>query len=129
MASERTKTYKRRIVIFKILSFISTILPLVVFIVMGFINGECGKSNKIFLSFTCLIAVMLTLINILYKYHLRSPMFILLLGIYKALNNVLTLIIIISIGIVLDEFIFTPAAKKAKEKWIINKEIDASNDT
>lgn len=128
MSSERTVSFKKKFIIFKLLSILVTIGPLIVFIIMGFLSGECGKADKVFLSFTCLVAVMLTLINMLYKYHLRSPMFILLLGIYKALDNVLALIIILSIGIILDEFIFNPAAKRAKDKLIINKEIDARNE-
>ena len=124
MSSERTVTYKRRYILFKMLSIIVTFTPLVVYIVKGFINNECGKTNKVFLSFTILVALIITLTNILYKYHLRSPIFIIILGIYKALNNILPLIIIMSIAIVLDEFIFAPAARSAKQKLIINKEID-----
>ena len=123
--SERTVSYRRKFIFFKLLSIIATIGPLLVYIVMGSFSGECGKTDKVFLSFTCLVAAMLTLINLLYKYHLRSPMFILLLGVYKTLHNILPLIIILAIGVVLDEFVFTPAYKRAKDKLVINKEIDA----
>ena len=123
--SERTVSYRRKFILFKVLSIAVTIVPLLIYLIMGFMSGECGKADKVFLSFTCLIAIMLTLINMLYKYHLRSPMFILLLGVYKALEHVLPLIIILSVGIILDEFIFTPAYKNAKNKLTINKEIDA----
>ena len=58
------------------------------------------------------------------KYHLRSPIFIMLIGIYYALNNVLTLMILVSIGIILDEFIIQPCLKKWKTQLIVNKEID-----
>lgn len=124
-SSERTASYRRKFIFFKTLSIAVTIVPLLIYLIMGFMNGECGKADKVFLSFTCLVAIMLTLINLLFKYHLRSPLFILLLGVYKALQNVLPLIMILSVGIVLDEFIFTPAYKNAKNKLVINKEIDA----
>jgi hypothetical protein len=119
-----TKKAKLKYVLCKIISILLTIMPLLVYIVIGFENGDIHKGQKVFLGFTCIMAIMLTMFNILFKYKLRSPLFILLLGIYYAINNILTLIIIICVGIVLDEFIFTPLAKKYKEKYTINKEID-----
>ena len=88
--SDATHKYKTRHIVFKILSIISTILPLVVYIIIGILNNTCGKINKIFLSFTVICAIILTIVNLLFKYKLRSPIFVLLLGIYVVLDNILT---------------------------------------
>lgn len=119
-----TKKAKAKYVFCKVMSILLTIMPLLVYIIIGFANGDIHKGQKVFLGFTCIMALMLTMFNILFKYKLRSPLFLLLLGIYYALDNILTLIIIICVGIVLDEFIFSPLAKRYKQKYTINKEID-----
>ena len=119
-----TKKYKRLKILFQILSFLVTVAPLIVYVIIGFTNDEIYTGKKVFLGFTLITAFILVLINVLFKFHLRSPLFIIILGIYFALNKILTLLIIISIGIVLDEFIFQPLIKKYREKYIINNEID-----
>ena len=119
-----TKKYKRLKNLFQILSFLVTVAPLIVYVIIGFANGDIHTNKKIFLGFTLITAFILVLINVLFKFHLRSPLFIIILGIYFALNKILNLLIIISIGTVLDEFIFQPLAKNYKQKYIINKEID-----
>ena len=110
--------------LFQILSFLVTVAPLIVYAIIGFANGDIHTNKKIFLGFTLIMAFILVLINVLFKFHLRSPLFIIILGIYFALNKILNLLIIISVGTVLDEFIFQPLTKTYKQKYIINKEID-----
>lgn len=123
-ASKKTKSEKFKYILCKVASFSLCIMPLLIYIVLGFLDGDIQKGEKVFLGFTCITALILTIVNLLMKYHLRSPMFLLMLGIYYAMNNVLTVFIIISAGVVLDEFIFSPLARKHKQKYIINKEID-----
>ena len=122
--SENTKKNKIKYVLCKLCSIMVTVIPLLVYVIIGISNGDIHKGQKVFLGFTCVMALLLTLFNILFKHRLRSPLFILLLGLHYALENILTLIVIICIGVVLDEFIFTPYAKKYKTKYIVNKEID-----
>lgn len=126
--SQRTVSFRNRYILFKLLSLCVTVLPLLIYVCMGFFNGQIEKAQKITLSFSCIMAIMLVFVNIIFKYKLRSPLFILLLGVYYALGNILPLIIILSVGIILDEFIFTPAYTKAKNKLTINKEIDARSE-
>ena len=122
--SEITKSAKTKYVVCKIMSFLLTVAPLFIYVIIGLANGDIHKGQKVFLGFTCIMALILTLFNILLKYQLRSPLFLLLLGIYYALNNILPLIIIVCVGIVLDEFVFSPLKRKYKEKYVVNKEID-----
>lgn len=122
--SKETKKVRKKYWTCRILSFITTILPLLVFVVMGFANNEIHTGSKVFLGSTLICALILVLVNILKKYHLRSPLFLILLGIYYALGNILSLIVIISIGVVLDEFIFHPLAIKYKDELVANKVYD-----
>jgi hypothetical protein len=97
---------------------------LIIYIIKGFADGSIHKGEKVFLGMTVIMALILVTINTLFKYKLRSPIFLLLLGIYFALGNILPLIIILSIGVILDEFLFEPLTKKYKNLATINAEID-----
>lgn len=90
--------------------------------VVGFIEGETVE--KLTLGMTFIAAGILTVINVLFKYHIRSTIWILVLGIYFCLDSILPLICMIAVGTILDEFILTPLHKKYKNKAIINREID-----
>ena len=73
----------------------------------------------------CLVTVLIfTIINVLIKHRIRCTIWILLLGIHACVENITTLLIIMAITTAIDEFIFEPLAKKYKNKYIINKEID-----
>lgn len=122
--TNETKKYKKRKNIFKALSFLVTILPIIIYIIIGFTSGEIHAGDKLFLGFSVVVSILLVLINILCKYHLRSPLFVLILGIYIVLKEITPLLIIVSIGVILDEFLFSPLANSNKNKYIINKEID-----
>lgn len=122
--SERLKSLKNKLNLTKFLSFICTIVPLLVYVIVGFANNEIHTGSKVFLGFTLISALILTLTNILMKYHLRSPLFIILLGIYVALDNILALMIIISVGIIIDEFILQPIIKNLKVKVSVRKELE-----
>ena len=51
-------------------------------------------------------------------------MWVLLLGIYLALDNVMPYLIAIAICTIVDEFIISPIYRSTKNKYTINKEID-----
>ena len=121
--SELTKKNKTLYWIFSILSFIATFVPIMFYIVKGYIEADL-TTEKVGLTCTIMIAIILTAINFLLKYNIRSTLWILLLGIYFCLDNILVMIIIIAVGTILDEFILTPLKKSYKNKYTINKEID-----
>lgn len=124
--SEITKKYATLYKLFLSLSIIFTFGPMVAFGVAGFIMGE--PHQKLVLGATIIIALLLTGVNIIFKYHLRSILWIVLVGVYYCLSNIptalLTLFLIIAITTILDEFVFTPLYRKYKQKYIVNKEID-----
>ena len=123
-----TKKYKKRAKILSILSFIVLFVPLIVYIVMAFANGDITVSKKVVLGFSLIFALVLTIINALTKFRIRSTIWIILLGIYYCLNNILPLLLMIAIGTITDEFILTPLQKKNKRLYEINNEIDKRNE-
>lgn len=117
-----TKTYKCRMIITAILSFLCSFGPLIVFTIMGLAQGE-GK-EKIVLAMTMVGAIMIALIAAMKKIHLRSTTFILMIGLWVALDRLLPFILTIAICTIIDELILTPLYKRFKEDYHTNKQID-----
>lgn len=124
MKNNRTESLKRKLFLTRLFSFICTVLPLVIYIIIGLTAGDIYVGQKVFLGFTVIIAIILTLVNVLMKYKLRSPLFILLLGVHYTLDRVLTLLIILSVGIIIDEFILSPTKNSLKQKVAVRKELE-----
>lgn len=117
-----TEKYKKLYRAFKILSMTVTLGPLCVYFVIAFVRAT--TVSKLAMGSTLTMVLILTMLNLIGKYRLRSPMFLLLIGIYVGLGNILTPLYISTAGIVLDEFLLTPAVKKYRQLYTINKEID-----
>lgn len=117
-----TKKYRTLTIIFTILSFTATIGPLIVFFAIGFSKSDTGE--KVVLTGAAIAAIILTLVSVLLKYRIRSTIFILLMALYSILNDISTCLLVISIGVILDEFLFTPLQKRFSGKYKINAEID-----
>lgn len=120
--SEVTRKYQRLYILFFSLSLLILTAPVVVYVIIGFVNGEV--TEKLTLGATVVIACILTVINILCKFHIRSILWIVVLGIYFCIDNIMPLLLMVAIGTILDEFVLTPLYKKYKSKAAINKEID-----
>lgn len=120
--SKETRKYKNLSILFLALSILVLVAPLAYYSIVGFIEGE--TTEKFTLGLTFVIAAILFVINILFKFHIRSTIWVLVLGIYFCLDNILPLIFMVAIGNILDEFLFTPLHKHYKSKASINKEID-----
>ena len=117
-----TKKYKSHATCLRCIDILLMFGPMVIFLIMGFMDAT--SSEKVVLGITTIAAVVLTVINVLMKYSLRSTVWILLLGLYYVLDTMTVLILIIAITNILDELIITPLYKSAKNKYLINKEID-----
>lgn len=120
--SETTKNYKKLSKLFGLLSVLCTVSPLVYFTVQAFIQGEVREKVTLGLSLT--VCAILVALNTIKKRNLRSPVYLMILGIYACLDNLLSLFLIMAITTMADEFAFTPLHKSFKSKAIINKEID-----
>ena len=122
MSSDITKSYRKKYWACTILSWVVTFVPLMVFVIWGFIEGT--PHRKLALGGLMVLAAVLVVINILMKLSLRCVPWILLIGIYICLKEVTLLLIIMAVTTTLDELVLEPLAKSFKNKLTINKEID-----
>ena len=120
--SEITKKYHRLFILLRTLSVIVILAPMMYYVIRGFIEGE--TTEKLTLTGTFFIAIILTAVNVLFKYSIRSTLWIIVLGIYSCIENIMPLLLMIAIGTIFDEFLLTPLYKSYHAKCTINKEID-----
>ena len=117
-----TKKYKIKLNICRLLSFTITVLPVIIYTIKGFMDGSIGE--KVSLGICVILALMFMLINVMFKYHIRSTLWVLLIGIYVCIDNIIPLLIIMATTTIIDEFVLVPLINKYKNKYIINNEID-----
>lgn len=117
-----TKKYKRLARLFSLLSILVLLAPLSYYLVEAFIAGVVIE--KLALGGLATMAIILTLFNTIMKANLRSPIWLILLGIFFVLENILPLIIFIAAGTILDEFVLSPLARRYRNLYTINNEID-----
>ena len=120
--SEITKKYKDKAIAYGILSAVIVILPLMYYTIKAFITGEPRQKLSLGISITC--AGILMIINLAAKLHLRSILWILVLGINACLSNIQTLLIVMAVTTIIDELVLEPASKYYHSRYKINKEID-----
>lgn len=120
--SAESKKAKKVATTMWVLSFTVTVLPIIVYAFIGFFRGSV--TQKFTLGTTVTIAMALVMVNVIFKFHLRSALWVLVLGIYFCLNDILPLLLMIAIGSILDEFIFTPTYRKYRARYTTNREID-----
>lgn len=117
-----TKSYKVKKDIMFLLSVLCSFGPLIVFTIMGLAQGE--GVEKVSLTITAIASIALGVMAVLCKIHLRSTIYILMIGLWIALDNLLPFIITLMICTILDEIVFTPLHKRFKEDYHTNKQID-----
>ena len=122
--SMMTSKYKKLSILTFLLSTICSLCPIVIYVIKAFVDKDVKEVNKYTLGIMCSVALVVTLINIVAKLHLRCIPWILLLGIYVCLKDITALLVIMAITTIIDELILTPLHKSFKNKYTINKEID-----
>lgn len=123
--NDRTKRFAALYRLMALFSLVCTIGPITVFTVYAVANGEIGSKQKLTLGLCLLVCLLLVIINTIKKYNLRSPVYIMILGIHACIQNLTLLFIIMAVTTALDEFVFTPLKREFRTKYTINKEIDA----
>lgn len=117
-----TKNYKIKKNITLIFSILCSIGPLVVFTIIGLVQGE--GVEKISLTLTAISSIVLAVLAVLRKIHLRSTIYVLMIGLWIALDNILPFVITLMVCTMLDELLFTPLYKRWKEDYHTNKQFD-----
>lgn len=108
--------------LFGALSALCLFGPIVFFFIRAFVCGE--TSQKLTLGVTFTIALILFIVNIIMKSHLRSVIWVLLLGVFCVFNHYVAIVIVFAVTTFLEEIIFGPLYRYYKSKARINREID-----
>lgn len=123
-ASSFTNRTRARLWTYRILDLLILLLPIMIYIGFAYADGAALTHEKVALTGCISIALILTLFNILTKRHLRSPIWILLIGLYCIVDNLLPLVITLASATVADEFILTPLISHYRTKLVADKAID-----
>lgn len=125
MASKFTKECRFKLWFFRILDWICLFMPLIIYIGIALSSGEALVVQKVAVVSTTMVALILSIFNILSQKRLRCPIWIILIGLFVAVRDYLMpLIIILAITSVLDDLVFTPLTSYYKTKLIANKAMD-----
>lgn len=118
-----TKKYRSTYLALVIISVILNLFPVAFYVAKAFIESS-ATYQKVALSSTIFISLILTCVSLLTKVNIRSVIWILFIGLYVCLDSIINMIMFIAIFQVTDELVITPLKKMVKNKWIINKELD-----
>lgn len=121
--SERTEKLKNKLFWLRFVDILMLVTPFFYYFVSGLVVGE-AVVQKVALVSSVMIAAVVCIVNVLFKFHLRSPLWIALIGIHVAVGNVVPLLVITAVFSVADEFVITPWIKKVKVQLITSREID-----
>ena len=118
-----TQKYRKFFWLFVILSFVLNIAPLAYYGITAFIGTEL-VIEKVTLSATVFAVVIMSIVAWSNKIVLRSRIWILMIGLYICLDNIIVPLAVIAICQCADELIVCPLKKLFGRKLLINKEID-----
>ena len=124
-SSAFTKSCRRKLWFFRILDWICLAAPLIIYIIIALCNNEIRVGYKVAVVSTAMIAIILTIFNVIAQKKLRCPIWIILIGLYIAIRDyLLPLVIILAITSVLDDLVFTPLIHYYYTKTVASKTID-----
>lgn len=118
-----TKNYRIKYWIFLIASILLNVTPLAVYTIMALCQGQLIY-QKVALTMTVFVVFIMTVISMVNKITLRSRLWLILIGVYLCIGEILTPLIIIAVCQTVDEIIVHPLKMTYKNKLTISKEID-----
>ena len=123
-SSKYTRDARFKLWLFRILDWICLALPIVIYVIIA-LCGVAVVAQKVAVVSTVMVAIILTLFNVISQKRLRCPVWIVLIGLYIAIKEyLLPLVIILAITSVLDDLVFTPLISYYRTKLIANKAMD-----
>lgn len=122
-ASDSTKKYRIGYWITVALSFLFTFCPLGHYVVSALI-GPGIAVEKVAVVSSVMIVLIMTAIALVNKVMPRCRIWILMLALYFALDNIEMALILIASTQVLDELVLCPLKKFFRERLVINKQMD-----
>lgn len=123
--SKYTKKCRIKYWLASVLNALLMLVPLATYVGIAMMDGGVTTAQKIGVTGTVLIAILFTGLNVILQKHLRCPIWIVLLGLFIAMQKaILPLIIILAVVSVLDDLLFTPLTQYYKTKLIAAKAMD-----
>ena len=117
--TQTDKKIRFKMILFGILSFLITFVPITIFYIKGWIMGDAYSKTTLGITFTaCLI---LSALSIIMKFKCRTLVWVMLLGVYLALGNIKDILTILLVCTATDEFIFTPLYHYYRDKFKFRK--------
>ena len=118
-----TKHYRFWFILLSIISIGLTFGPLICYACIGLATATTANAC-VFMS--CIgVATILSLVCVINKYVPRSRLFLFIFGLYFIIEHFIPCLFVIGICTAVDEFIICPIKNYCREKYSINKEIDA----
>ncbi len=124
-ASQFTKKSRALLWTWRIIDWLCLFAPLLIYLIIGLASNNVTTGAKVTLVAMLFLALILTVINVIAQKHLRCPIWILLIGLYVAMDKYLMpLIIILAVTSILDDLIFTPIIHYYYTQTVASKTID-----
>lgn len=124
-SSAFTKSCRRKLWLFRILDWICLAAPLIVYVIIALCNDGIRVGYKVAVVSTLMIAIILTVFNVIAQKKLRCPIWIILIGLYVAIREwLMPLVIILAVTSILDDLVFTPLIHYYYTKTVASKTID-----
>lgn len=121
--SRITKKYGKIAVLLTLLSILLNLAPLAIYVISA-LCGAALVAEKVALCGTVVIVAIMTAVAFMNKTAMKSRLWIILLGIYVCLDNILTPLIIVAVCQIVDEIIVAPLAAIFREKKRMSKVVD-----
>ena len=123
--SNFTKKSRALLWTWRLIDWLCLFAPLIVYLIIGLVNNNVTTGAKVTLVAMLFIALILTVINVVAQKHLRCPIWVLLIGIYVAMEKYLMpLVIILAITSILDDLVFTPIIHYYYTQTVASKTMD-----
>lgn len=120
-----TKLCRTKLWLYRVLDWLCLFVPVLIYIGIGLCSEGTLAVQKFSLIGCVVVAGILTLFNVVAQKRLRCPIWIILIGLYIAIQKyLLPLVIILAITSVVDDLIFTPLIDHYKTKLIASKVYD-----
>ena len=124
-SSKFTKKSRALLWTWRLIDWLCLFAPLIVYLIIGLVNDNVTTGGKVTLVAMLFIAIILTVINVVAQKHLRCPIWVLLIGIYVAMEKYLMpLVIILAITSILDDLVFTPIIHYYYTQTVASKTMD-----
>ena len=120
--SDLTRSLHKKYLICKIASILLLFLPLMIFLILAFIEGN--TQEKVSLGVAVTLTVIFTAANVLFKIAPRSSIWILIIALTIVLEKIQIVIYVTGGCVILEECVTSRLESYYLQKYRINKEID-----